>query len=65
MVKSSVPHSQFDLLTNLQAAVVTVTLSKKVTICSIYLPPNDILSKNSLVGLIYQITTCTTVYVGR
>ena len=41
MVKSSVPHSQFDLITNLQAVAVNVTLSKKVTICSIYLPPSD------------------------
>ena len=55
MVKSSVPHSQFDLNTNLQAVAVTVTLSKKVTICSIYLPPNDTISKNSLVDLINQI----------
>ena len=29
MVKSSVPHGQFDLNTNLQAVAVTVTLSKK------------------------------------
>ena len=34
--QSSVPHSQFDLNTNLQAVAVNVTLSKKVTICSIY-----------------------------
>ena len=45
MVKSSVSHSQFDLNTNLQAVAVTVTLTKKVTICSIYLPPNGVLSK--------------------
>ena len=55
MVKSSVPHSQFDLKTNLQAVAVNVTLSKKVTICSIYLPPSDTLSKNSLVNLIDQL----------
>ena len=55
MVKSSVPHSQFDLNTNLQAVAVNVTLSKKVTICSIYLPPSDILSKKSLVNLIDQL----------
>ena len=35
IVKSSVLHSQFDLNTNLQAVAVNVTLSKKVTICSI------------------------------
>ena len=51
MVKSSVPHSQFDLNTNLQAVAVNVTLSRKVTICSIYLPPSEVLSKNSLVNL--------------
>ena len=39
MVKSSVLHSQFDLNINLQAVAVNVTLSKKVTIYSIYLPP--------------------------
>ena len=42
MVKSSVPHSQFDLNSNLQAVAVNVTLSKKITICSIYLPPSDV-----------------------
>ena len=43
--------------TNLQAVAVNVTLSKKITIhvCSIYLPPGDILSKNSLVNLIDQL----------
>ena len=55
MVKSSVPHSQFDLNTNLQAVAVNVTVSKKITICSIYLPPSDVLSKNSLVSLIDQL----------
>ena len=44
MVKSSVPHSQLDLNTNLQAVAVNITLSRKVTICSIYLPPSEVLS---------------------
>ena len=48
-------HRQFDLNANLQAVAVSVTLSEKVTICSIYLPPSDILSKNSLVNLINQL----------
>ena len=52
VVKSNVPQSQFDLNTNLQAVAVNVTLSKKVTICSIYSPPSDIFSKNPLVNLI-------------
>ena len=41
--------------TNLQAVAVNVTLSKKVTICSIYLPPSDTLSKHALVNLIDQL----------
>ena len=45
MVKSSVPHSQFDLNTNLQAVAVNATLSKKVTVCSIYSPTSKELSK--------------------
>ena len=52
MVKSSVRNSQFDLNTNLQAVAVNVTLSKKITICSTYLPPSDVLSKHSLGNLI-------------
>ena len=51
MNKSSVPHSQFDLNTNSLAVAVNVTLCKKVTICSNYLPLNYRLSKNSLVWL--------------
>ena len=43
------------LNTNLQAVAVNVTLSKNVTICSIYLPPSDILSKNLFVSLIDQL----------
>ena len=30
-------------------------MSRKVTICSIYLPPSEILSKNSMVNLIDQL----------
>ena len=55
MNKSSVPHSQFDLNTNLQAVAVNVTLCKKVTIFSNYLSPNYRLSKKSLVCLIDQV----------
>ena len=64
MVKSSVPHSQFDLNTNLQAVAVNVTLSRKVTICSIYLPPSEVLSRNSIkfIGQFDRSVT-TTVYV--
>ena len=65
MVKSSVPHSQFDLNTNLQAVAVNVTLSRKVTICSIYLPPSEVFSRNSIqfIGQFDRSVT-TTVYVG-
>ena len=48
-------YGQFDLNISLQAVAVNVTLSKTVTICSIYLPPSNTLSKSSLVNLIDQL----------
>ncbi|MCU7800748.1 MAG: reverse transcriptase-like protein [gamma proteobacterium symbiont of Lucinoma myriamae] len=55
LVKSNIPHSGFDLNTSLQAVAINVTLSKKMTICSIYIPPNDVLSKHNLVNLVNQL----------
>ena len=37
LVKSNVPHRQIDINSNLQAVAVNVTLSKSITISSLYL----------------------------
>ena len=46
LVKSNVPHRQIDINSNLQAVAVNVTLSKSITICSLYLPPHCKFSKH-------------------
>ena len=55
LVKSNVPHRQIDINSNLQAVVVNVTLSKSITICSLYLPPHSKFSKQDLENLINQL----------
>ena len=42
LIKSDTPHRTIDTNTILQAVAVNVTLSKPITICSIYLPQHDI-----------------------
>ena len=54
-VKSDIPHRPININSNLQAIAVNVTLSKPITICSIYLPPHDIFSKQDLENLINQL----------
>ena len=55
LVKSNVPHRQIDINSNLQAVAVNVTLSKSITICSLYLPPHCKFSKHDLENLINQL----------
>ena len=55
LIKSDTPHRPIDINSNLQAIAVNVTLSKPITICSIYLPPHDIFSKQDLENLINQL----------
>ena len=54
-VKSDIPHRPININSNLQAIAVNVTLSKPITICSIYLPPHDNFSKQDLENLINQL----------
>lgn len=55
LIHSNVPHSKIDINTNLQAVAVKVTLSKVISICSIYVPPNSKLKQDDLETLILQI----------
>ena len=55
LVKSNVPHRQIDINSNLQAVAVNVTLSKSITICSVYLPQHCNFSKQDLENLINQL----------
>ena len=55
LVKSNVPHRRIDINSNLQAVAVNVTLSKSITICSVYLPPHCNFSKHDLENLLKQL----------
>lgn len=54
-VQSDTPHSLLDLTTNLQAKALNVSLTKTITICSIYIPPNSQLNQNDLENLLEQL----------
>ena len=56
-VKSSCPQRHIDLSTELQAAAVSVTLDKEITICSVYIPPSFSLTSEHLNSLIQKLTT--------
>ena len=55
LVKSNVPHRQIDINSNLQAVAVNVTLSKSITICSLYHSSHCKFSKHDLENLINQL----------
>ena len=55
LVKSNVPQRHIDMNSNLQAVAVNVTLSKSITICSLYLPPHFKFSKHDLQNFINQL----------
>ena len=55
LIKADILHSTIDLTTNLQTKAVKVTLSKTITICSVYIPPNSNLEQNKLENLLLQL----------
>jgi len=55
LVKSSTPHTQINLHTNLQAVAVRVTCHKTITVCSIYLPPSDVFNSTDFYDLLNQL----------
>ena len=56
LVRNDIPQSNFPIKTNLQAIATHVTLHKTITICSIYLPPNEPINENELENLTKQLT---------
>ena len=41
-VRRDIPHSYYTLNTSLQAVAVQFNICQKYTVCSLYLPPNDL-----------------------
>ena len=41
IVNNNIPHSEIILNTNMLAIVISATLPKTITVCSVYIPPNE------------------------
>ena len=54
-VKRHIAAYQVQLKTPLQAVAVSVKIGKRITYCSLYLPPGDIIKKEDLTGLLDQL----------
>ena len=54
-IKRNIPQSEIQLNTNLQAKAVEVTLNKPITICSIYIAPDENFTKQQLIDLRNQL----------
>ena len=57
LVRNDIPHSEVQIQTPLQATAVQITTKKKITLCSIYLPPNTDIIEQDLDNLITQLPT--------
>ena len=56
LIRKNVPPSKIHINTCLQAIVVSATLHKTVSICSLYIPPHDPINKKELNNLIKQLS---------
>ena len=54
-ISNAVPHSPVPLDTPLQVTAAKISLNKTITLCSLYLPPNQVLNIDDLQGLISQL----------
>ena len=55
LVNNTVPHRTVNVDTSLQATAVSISLSKTITICSVFLPPSIPIDCNELDELIVQL----------
>ena len=55
ILNNSIPQSQIQLNTNLQAVAVKATVHKTIYVCSLYLPPSDRINVADLEHLIQQL----------
>ena len=55
MVNNSIPQSQIPIKTTLQAVAVRISLSRIITLCSVYFPPNQNISTEDIESLISEL----------
>ena len=54
-IRRDVPQMSFALQSSLQATAVQVDLARRYTICTIYLPPSKVVTRDELIDLIHQL----------
>ena len=57
LVSNNFPHNPIPLNTTLQALAVQIHIRQLITVCTIYLPPNDNFHQHDLNNLIMQLPT--------
>ena len=55
IINNNIPHSEITLNTNMQAVAISETLYKTITVCSVYIPPNEEPKEFELNKLIEQL----------
>ena len=55
IINKNIPHSEITLNTNMQAVAISATLHKTITVCSVYIPPNEEPKELELNNLIEQL----------
>ena len=55
IINNNIPHSEITLNTNMQAVAISATLYKTITVCSVYIPPNEEPKELELNKLIEQL----------
>ena len=55
LIKNNIPQSKINLKTELQAVAIRATMHKVLSICSIYIPPNEKINETAIEELIHQL----------
>ena len=55
IINNNIPHREVTLNTNMQAVGISATLYETITVCSVYIPPNEELKESELNNLIEQL----------
>ena len=55
IINNNIPHNEITLNTNMQAVTISATLHKTITVCSVYIPPNEEPKEFELNNLIEQL----------
>ena len=55
IINKNIPHSEITRNTNMQAVAISATLHKTITVCSVYIPPNEEPRELELNNLIEQL----------